>query len=180
MIKKSLQILFCFFLLTSAETFAQKKDKKNKKNLPPAAAEAKKPDAKKEPKPYKKVIDSTAVTQKGLIDVHKVADKYLFEFKWQKWMPFDVMKGESHLSKKYIWRNCSYFLACNYKPNLGYNCMPNIKRTDLWNIILACNYKAEKLYKRMKTYLIFFANIFLLALKIKNLIPIEIQVAQKK
>ena len=79
MIKKSLQILFCFFLLTSAETFAQKKDKKNKKNFPPATAEAKKPDAKKEPKPYKKVIDSTAVTQKGLIDVHKVADKYLFE-----------------------------------------------------------------------------------------------------
>ena len=79
MLKKSLQILFCFFLLTSAESFAQKKDKKNKKNLPPATAEAKKPEAKKEPKPYKKVIDSTAVTQKGLIDVHKVADKYLFE-----------------------------------------------------------------------------------------------------
>ena len=79
MLKKSLQILFCFFLLTSAESFAQKKDKKNKKNTPPATAEAKKPDAKKEPKPYKKVIDSTAVTQKGLIDVHKVADKYLFE-----------------------------------------------------------------------------------------------------
>lgn len=79
MLKKSLQILFCFFLLMSAESFAQKKDKKNKKNQPPAAAEAKKPDAKKEPKPYKKVIDSTAVTQKGLIDVHKVADKYLFE-----------------------------------------------------------------------------------------------------
>ena len=79
MLKKSLQILFCFFLLTSAESFAQKKDKKNKKNQPPATAEAKKPEAKKEPKPYKKVIDSTAVTQKGLIDVHKVADKYLFE-----------------------------------------------------------------------------------------------------
>ena len=79
MLKKSLQILFCFFLLTSAESIAQKKDKKNKKNAPPAAAEAKKPDAKKEPKPYKKVIDSTAVTQKGLIDVHKVGDKYLFE-----------------------------------------------------------------------------------------------------
>lgn len=79
MLKKSLQILLCFFLLTSAESFAQKKDKKNKKTPPTAAAEAKKPDAKKEPKPYKKVIDSTAVTQKGLIDVHKVADKYLFE-----------------------------------------------------------------------------------------------------
>ena len=54
MLKKSLQILFCFFLLTSAESFAQKKDKKNKKNLPPATAEAKKPEAKKEPKPHKK------------------------------------------------------------------------------------------------------------------------------
>lgn len=79
MLKKSLQILFCISLLTCAESFAQKKDKKNKNAPQPAAAEAKKPDAKKEPKPYKKVIDSTAVTQKGLIDVHKVADKYLFE-----------------------------------------------------------------------------------------------------
>ena len=79
MLKKSLQILFCISLLTSAESFAQKKDKKNKNAPQPAVAEAKKPDAKKEPKPYKKVIDSTAVTQKGLIDVHKVADKYLFE-----------------------------------------------------------------------------------------------------
>lgn len=79
MLKKSLQILFCISLLTCAESFAQKKDKKNKNAPQPAAAEAKKPDAKKEPKPYKKVIGSTAVTQKGLIDVHKVADKYLFE-----------------------------------------------------------------------------------------------------
>src|SRR6187402_1133212 len=79
MLKKSLQILFCFFLLTSAENLTQKKDKKNKKNQTPAEDEAKKPDGKKEPKLYKKVIDSTAVTQKGLIDVHKVADKYLFE-----------------------------------------------------------------------------------------------------
>jgi len=43
------------------------------------ASDAKKPDAKKEPKPYKKVIDSTAVTQNGLIDVHKIGEKYLFE-----------------------------------------------------------------------------------------------------
>ena len=55
MLKKSLQILFCCFLLTSAESFAQKKDKKNKKTIPQTTAEAKKPDAKKEPKPYKKV-----------------------------------------------------------------------------------------------------------------------------
>jgi hypothetical protein len=59
---------------------AQKKPQDKKKpNTDIPAADAKKPDGKKEPKPYKKVIDSTAVTQKGLIDVHKVAEKYLFE-----------------------------------------------------------------------------------------------------
>ncbi|WP_396164743.1 zinc-dependent metalloprotease [Flavobacterium sp.] len=80
MLKKSIQILFCFLLLGTFDSVAQKKDQKSK-NAPaaPPAADAKKPEAKKEPKPYKKVIDSTAVTQKGLIDVHKVADKYLFE-----------------------------------------------------------------------------------------------------
>jgi hypothetical protein len=31
-------------------------------------------------KPYKKVIDSTAVTQKGLIDVHQIDNKYLLKF----------------------------------------------------------------------------------------------------
>ncbi|MEL1248195.1 MULTISPECIES: zinc-dependent metalloprotease [Flavobacterium] len=59
---------------------AQKKKKDKKKPTTEAvASDAKKPDAKKEPKPYKKVIDSTAVTQDGLIDVHKVGEKYLFE-----------------------------------------------------------------------------------------------------
>ncbi|HBD26012.1 zinc-dependent metalloprotease [Flavobacterium sp.] len=59
---------------------AQKKKKDKKKPTTEAiASDAKKPDAKKEPKPYKKVIDSTAVTQYGLIDVHKVGEKYLFE-----------------------------------------------------------------------------------------------------
>jgi hypothetical protein len=68
MLKKSIQILFCFLLLSTFDSVAQKKDQKSK-NAPaaPPAADAKKPDAKKEPKPYKKVIDSTAVTQKGLI-----------------------------------------------------------------------------------------------------------------
>ena len=80
MLKKSLQILLCFFLLSGVDGFAQKKNKKNKNAPQPVASDVKKPDgAKKEPKPYKKVIDSTAVTQKGLIDVHKVGDKYLFE-----------------------------------------------------------------------------------------------------
>ncbi|TAF08150.1 MAG: DUF5117 domain-containing protein [Flavobacteriia bacterium] len=60
---------------------AQRKKKDNTKSNAVAAVnpDAKKPDAKKEPKPYKKVIDSTAVTQNGLIDVHKVGEKYLFE-----------------------------------------------------------------------------------------------------
>ncbi len=44
-----------------------------------AIVDAKATDAKKEPKPYKKVIDSSAVTQKGLIDIHKIDNKYLFE-----------------------------------------------------------------------------------------------------
>jgi hypothetical protein len=80
MIKKSIQIVFCLLLLTNTSSFSQKKDKKkNETPTPTVAADAKKPEAKKEPKPYKKVIDSTAVTQKGLIDVHKVGDKFLFE-----------------------------------------------------------------------------------------------------
>ncbi|WP_344816313.1 zinc-dependent metalloprotease [Flavobacterium cheonanense] len=80
MIKKSIQIVFCLLLLTNTSSFSQKKDKKKNETPPPTvAADAKKPEAKKEPKPYKKVIDSTAVTQKGLIDVHKVGEKYLFE-----------------------------------------------------------------------------------------------------
>ena len=66
-------------VLISPEIIAQssKKSKSDKNSV--AKVEAKPADAKKEPKPYKKVIDSTAVTQKGLIDVHKMDNKYLFE-----------------------------------------------------------------------------------------------------
>ena len=71
-------ILSCGLVFMSAEMNAQKKDTQKKPSGTPTA-EAKKPDAKKEPKPYNKVIDSTAVTQKGLLDVHKVDDKYLYE-----------------------------------------------------------------------------------------------------
>lgn len=79
MIKK-LTLLSCLLLLFSAsEVTAQRKKKVKKGQVTEAPAEAKKPDNKKEPKPYKKVIDTTAVTQNGLIDVHKVGDKYLFE-----------------------------------------------------------------------------------------------------
>ncbi len=78
MINKSLPVFILFLLFFNIESYAQKKDKKSK-GTPPVTQDAKKPETKKEPKPYKKVIDPTAVTQKGLIDVHKVADKYLFE-----------------------------------------------------------------------------------------------------
>jgi len=71
----SILVLFLF----SCSATKSKKKPVNKTKMETVASDAKKPDAKKEPKPYKKVIDSTAVTQDGLIDVHKVGEKYLFE-----------------------------------------------------------------------------------------------------
>jgi hypothetical protein len=80
---KKLTAFICLLLFSfTTDLVAQRKKKDNAKSNAPATAiapDAKKADAKKEPKPYKKVIDSTAVTQNGLIDVHKVGDKYLFE-----------------------------------------------------------------------------------------------------
>lgn len=79
---KKLTVFICLVLFSfTTDLVAQRKKKDNTKSNAVAAVnpDAKKPDAKKEPKPYKKVIDSTAVTQKGLIDVHKVGEKYLFE-----------------------------------------------------------------------------------------------------
>lgn len=78
MLKKITLLSTCLLLLLSIEGFAQKKDKK-KKSKETVTASVKKPEEKKAPKPYNKVIDSSAVTQKGLIDVHKVDKKYLFE-----------------------------------------------------------------------------------------------------
>ena len=78
--KKLVLITACLLLSFNQGAFAQSK-KKNEKDTNPTTSpsETKKSDAKKEPKPYKTVIDSNAVTQKGLIFVHKVDDKYLFE-----------------------------------------------------------------------------------------------------
>ena len=78
MLKKITLLSTCLLLLFSVGSFAQKKNKK-KKSKDAITAIAKKPEEKKGPKPYKKVIDSTAITQKGLIDVHKVDKKFLFE-----------------------------------------------------------------------------------------------------
>ena len=74
-----LSSLLVLFLFSCSATQNKKKAPNGNKAATVAATDAKRPDAKKEPKPYKKVIDSTAVTQRGLIDVHKVGDKYLFE-----------------------------------------------------------------------------------------------------
>ncbi|MFT5714791.1 MAG: hypothetical protein ACI9WT_001357 [Flavobacterium sp.] len=78
MLKPTL-ILVCLLLFSVQGNFAQSKKKKNTDKNSVAKVDSKAADAKKEPKPYKKVIDSTAVTQRGLIDVHKIKDKYLFE-----------------------------------------------------------------------------------------------------
>ena len=80
MLKKTLSLLTLFLLIfMSSETFAQNRKKTNAEDPIAAKMDAKPSDTKKEPKPCKKVIDSTAVTQKGLIDVHKIDNKYLFE-----------------------------------------------------------------------------------------------------
>ncbi|WP_426063295.1 zinc-dependent metalloprotease [Flavobacterium sp. DSP2-3-1] len=80
MLKKKLTLFIVFLLIFSApETFAQSRKKRKADKNAIAKVDTKASDAKKEPKPYKKVIDSSAVTQRGLIDVHKVDNKYLFE-----------------------------------------------------------------------------------------------------
>jgi len=78
MFKKIALLSTCVLLSCSSQGLVQKNGKKKKSNDKTEIV-AKKPEDKKEPKPYKKVIDSTAVTQKGLIDIHKTKDKYLFE-----------------------------------------------------------------------------------------------------
>jgi hypothetical protein len=89
MIQKKLTLLMlCLLSFSATETFAQSKKKKKNDKTAVAAPMAKPAEGKKEPKPYKKVIDSTAVTQKGLIDVHKTDNKYLFE------IPDSLLGGE--------------------------------------------------------------------------------------
>ena len=67
-------------IFSAQETFAQsRKDKKKAAINAAAKVEPKPADTKKEPKPYNKVIDTTAVTQNGLITVHKMDNKYLYE-----------------------------------------------------------------------------------------------------
>jgi hypothetical protein len=80
MIKKTVTILMMsVFMLSAQDTFAQNRKKKKADKNAIAKVEPKIADVKKEPKPYNKVIDTTAVTQVGLITVHKMDNKYLFE-----------------------------------------------------------------------------------------------------
>lgn len=80
MVKKTLSLVSLMLLIVvSSETFAQNRKPSSPVGSANEKSDAKPGDAKKEPKPYKKVIDSTAVTQRGLIDVHKIDTKYLFE-----------------------------------------------------------------------------------------------------
>jgi hypothetical protein len=80
MIKKTITILMMsVFVFSAQDTFAQSKKKKKADKNAIAKVEPKPADAKKEPKPYNKIIDTSAVTQVGLITVHKLNNKYLFE-----------------------------------------------------------------------------------------------------
>jgi hypothetical protein len=63
MLKKKLTlIIMCSLFFPSREHLPKKKKRKADKNA--ITVDSKAADAKKEPKPYKKVIDSTADTQK--------------------------------------------------------------------------------------------------------------------
>ncbi len=67
-------LLISFSFNTQA---ALNKKKKPKETPKPAAA----PEPEKFPKPYNKLITAKAITKRGLIDVHKIDEKYYFEIK---------------------------------------------------------------------------------------------------
>jgi hypothetical protein len=78
MIKKT-NSNYCFSLaFFSSRTFAQSKKKEKTDKESSIKVKLKVLTPKKEQNRIK-VIDSTAVTQRGLIDVHKIDNKYLFE-----------------------------------------------------------------------------------------------------
>ncbi|WP_130733675.1 zinc-dependent metalloprotease [Flavobacterium sp. J27] len=78
MLKKVTLLATCLIFLFGVDSYGQRKNKKRDAKASTTAS-AKKTDEKKGPKPYNKVIDSSAVTQRGLIDIHKVDKKFLFE-----------------------------------------------------------------------------------------------------
>ncbi|MGB3466970.1 MAG: zinc-dependent metalloprotease [Cyclobacteriaceae bacterium] len=80
-----LLFLAMMIVFGSNEAIAQKKKKKKDTT---ETAKAKKPKSKSKIKPYKQVVTSEAVTDKGLIDVHKVIGDYYFE------IPHDLLEEE--------------------------------------------------------------------------------------
>jgi hypothetical protein len=92
---KSSLIIASFLVCFSQGAISQTKKKKDAAKPAITASETPKPEAKKGPKPYNKVIDTTAVTQKGLIDIHKMDAKYLFEMNYRKTVP--QLKRKAHL-----------------------------------------------------------------------------------
>jgi len=81
-------LLTVMLFLCMSNAFAQKKKEKKKENakidkavdaVATAVKDKLKDDKKKGPKPFKEVIDTSAVSQKGMISVHKVAEKWYFE-----------------------------------------------------------------------------------------------------
>jgi hypothetical protein len=81
-------LLTVLLALCVSGAFAQKKKEKKKENakiekavdaVATAVKDKLKDDKKKGPKAFKEVIDTSAVSQEGMISVHKVAEKWYFE-----------------------------------------------------------------------------------------------------
>ena len=77
--KFSRQALLCLLLLLAANISRAQDKKPDAPATPPAAGAEKKDPPKNEPKPFKEVITAKAKSSKGLVNVHKVEDKWYFE-----------------------------------------------------------------------------------------------------
>ena len=74
-----LALLCCQLHPSLAQKKKKKKEDDKKTEKPVASKEKPKDDKKKGPKPYKEIIDSTAISKKGLFTVHKVSEKWYLE-----------------------------------------------------------------------------------------------------
>ena len=74
-----LSLFYSILMICFSQVLVSQNKKKLDNSKSSSVSETQKPEVKKSPKPYNKVVDSTAVTQKGLIDIHKMDAKYLFE-----------------------------------------------------------------------------------------------------
>ncbi len=81
-----LTLLSLLFMLTVSLSFAQ--EKKPDAPATPGAPAAPKETPKPGPKPFREVITDKAISSKGLVNVHKVEDKWFFE------IPDSIFKRE--------------------------------------------------------------------------------------